>query len=847
MAILFLVFFLSGACALAYQIIWIRLLGLVFGGTVISMSVVVAAFMGGLALGSRIIGKYAAQIGNRVRFYGILELILGAIGLLVFWLISYLSNFIYSLPFDIHADTLTGILIRLIISFAILIIPTFIMGGTLPVLIRGITCEKKKIIVNTSLLYAFNTLGAMTGSLLVGFFLIRFLGMTLTNLLAVSVNIMMGVVALFVSRKFESEPDTEPDQKKSTKSPQSEKGLRFIAALAITGFTGLTLEMVWMRMLLLVANNTIYLYTIVITTVLFGLGLGGLMMPVLISAKKRTESTFGFILAGIGVTIAAGFILYPLTTYIGFATNPAYYRTFMRLSLLTMITTGFLGFLPVFLMGLSLPIGVGLYAREISELSNRVGVIYAVNTIGSLLGSLATVFLLIPLIGMTGTIILCVTIIMIPALYFIMKSYRGNNSVAIVAGSTVIWFIAIIVMWNLDIPSSILGRKMNEGEYIEYMDEGKSSTIWITNKQRGFRKIWMDNLWVSSTSKEGTHALLAHYPVLFHPNPKRVAGIAFGTGQTFGTCLLYPIEKIDCVEIDPEIITACKGRFTEENFGVLEDPRTEIIIDDGRFFLAGTKEKYDIVTAEPLQPYTRGTVNLYSYEFYAACKRTLLPGGIVAQWIPLYNSGVFDSWSLIRTFAVSFDHVLFFLNGSDGILLGSDTEMHINPSAPVPQQALDDMARIENENVYNLAGNFICSKGKLLEASEGYPVITDDRPTLEFTAPISHWTEDQKGPVEMRRQFLQIMEPIDQLFTGDVDWETARKFSASRQLINRGFIADKTGNIREAYEMYLQAYKSNPRDIRAIKSLFMFLRRYNRLQDLPPELQPLLRPLQQNR
>lgn len=192
MGILFAIFFLSGACALAYQVLWIRLFGLVFGGTVISMSVVVAAFMGGLALGSRIIGKYAARVGNCVRFYGILEIILGIIGLLVFYGISLLSRFIYSLPMDIHADTMSGILLRLVVSFAILIIPTFIMGGTLPLLLRAITTEKKDIIVNTGLLYAFNTLGAMTGAFLVGVILIRYMGLSQTNFLAVAVINMQG-------------------------------------------------------------------------------------------------------------------------------------------------------------------------------------------------------------------------------------------------------------------------------------------------------------------------------------------------------------------------------------------------------------------------------------------------------------------------------------------------------------------------------------------------------------------------------------------------------------------------------------------------------------------------------
>lgn len=349
---------------------------------------------------------------------------------------------------------------------------------------------------------------------------------------------------------------------------------------------------------------------------------------------------------------------------------------------------------------------------------------------------------------------------------------------------------------------------------------------------------------MSSTSREGTHALLAHYPILFHPGPKKVAGIAFGTGQTFGTCLLYPIEMIDCVEIDPEVIRACEGRFTQENYGILESPRSRIIIDDGRFFLGGTREKYDIVTAEPLQPYTRGTVNLYSLEFYRACKRVLNPGGVVAQWLPVYNSGVRDSWSMIRTFAEAFDHVLLFLNGSDGILLGSDAPMRLNPGNTVPEPALRDMDRIENGSVYALAGNYICSREKLLEATKDYPIITDDHPALEFTAPISHWNEDVTGPIEMCRQFLALREPIDPILTGEVNWDLARKYHESRRLLSEGTIRENERNSEAAYQSYLAAYQANPQDIRAIKALFFLLRKVNRLDLLPPQLNTLLKSVQ---
>ena len=162
--------------------------------------------------------------------------------------------------------------------------------------------------------------------------------------------------------------------------------------------------------------------------------------------------------------------------------------------------------------------------------------------------------------------------------------------------------------------------------------------------------------------------------------------------------------------------------------------------------------------------------------------------------------------------------------------------MRINPSKPLPDMALSDLKRIDNGSIYALTGNFICSRGALLKASEGFPVITDDNPTLEFTAPISHWAEDTTAEVEMRRQFLEITEPIDSLFTGEVDWETARKFNTSRKLINRGFYEERTGNITGANKLYEQALRDNPDDIKAKRSLLTFMRKFNRLDKLSQDL-----------
>ncbi len=839
MPILLFVFFLSGACALAYQIIWIRLFGLVFGGTVVSMSVIIAVFMGGLALGSHVIGRYAVRVGNRVRLYGILEIILGVLAAIIPYIIMFLSGIVYNLPFTADVHTFAGISVRILLSTAILIVPTMIMGGSLPVLVRAVTSDRKKIILNTSALYAVNTLGAMAGASIVGFFLIRYIGVTNSNLLAAFVNCAMGAAAIAVSGRFPSTPDTEDTGTSEKPDGPEERGRRFLVALGVTGFAGLALEMVWMRMMLLVFNNTIYLYTIVITIYLFALGLGGLVLR-LIPDRMRTERVFGLILALTALTVLLGFSMFPATTAKG-VSNYAYYATFPRLSVLTLVIFLFLGFAPVLLMGLSFPLGLGLYARKVRGLSRRLGLIYAINTIGSLAGSIAAVFLLIPSIGMIGTVILCAAMIFIPSLYILLTRGTGLFRYPASAAASILFLILMTSSAATGIPSTILARRLQRGETIEYMDQGSSSTIWISGGG-AFRKIWMDNLWVSSTSNEGTHALLAHYPVLFHPDPDDVCGIAFGTGQTFGTCLLYPIDNIVSVEIDAAIIEACRGRFTEENYGILKDPRNTVVIDDGRFFLAGTDRRFDLVTAEPLQPYTRGTVSLYSREFYESCKRTLEPGGIVAQWLPVYNSGVDDNWSMVRTFAESFDHVLLFLNGNDGILLGSDREMRIDPSRRLPEAVEYDLKRIENDGIYALAANFICSRDALLEASAGYPLITDDRPTLEFTAPITHWSEDVTAEVEMRRHFIDMMEPLETIMTGNVDWERARTYREARQLVNEGFYHERTGNFAEAYKRYDQAWRTNPDDMKTVKALFLFLRKTNRLDMLPEQLKNLIPP-----
>ena len=838
MAILYVIFFFAGASSLAYQIIWIRLFGLIFGGTEISMSVVVAVFMGGLALGSYVIGNYAVTSKNRVRLFGYLEIALGLLAILVFFGISRFAPIIYSLPFnDIHS--FAGIAVRILLSALLLILPTMIMGGTLPVLVRAVTERKDRIMANTSLLYSVNALGAMFGAFIVGFVLIRYFGILRSNLIAATIEIMVGITALAISGGYKSSSDVLTGKKKAA-PVIPEKGWRFIVAIGLTGFVGLILEMVWLRMLLLVVNNTIYPYTIVITCYLLALGTGGYLMRVFIPKKRQTERTFGFILAGTGLSIILGFIFHPFIVEFGLHTNPAFFSTFVRLSVLTTIIFCLLGFIPIFLMGLSFPLGLGLYAKEIRGLSGRIGFIYCFNTVGSLVGSLIAVFVLIPVIGMKFTILLSSMLIVIPAVYFLRREQTVHHKLP-ASGITIGAFIVLaIIALQIEFPGIMLRKLINSAESVEYSKEGASSTIWITNGERFYRKIWINNLWVASTAQGAVHHLTAHYSLILHKNPKVACGIAFGTGQTFGTCLLFPLEKLVCVEIDKEVINAARGRFDNLNYGVLESPRSEIVIDDGRFYLDGTKETFDIITAEPLQPYTRGTVNLYTEEFYKSCLKALNPGGIVAQWIPFYNSGVADVWSMIRTFVEVFEYAHLFTTEDDGIIIGSNEPITVDPTRELPLKAANDLRKIKYADIYAIMGNYICSREKLLEASRSFPITTDDRPTLEFTAPITHWNEDRTAPVGVRRQLLTLLEPVDRLYTGNADYERGRKFQKSRTMANQAYVLEKTGRIDEAHAMYEQAFLFNKSDMKAARELFIFLRKFHRLNRIPEELKAIV-------
>jgi tetratricopeptide (TPR) repeat protein len=234
-------------------------------------------------------------------------------------------------------------------------------------------------------------------------------------------------------------------------------------------------------------------------------------------------------------------------------------------------------------------------------------------------------------------------------------------------------------------------------------------------------------------------------------------------------------------------------------------------------------------------------VNLYSKEFYLSCKKSLNPGGIVAQWIPFYNSGVDDVWSMVRTFVEVFEYAHFFLSDDDGIIIGSNRPITVDPNRDLPEAAFNDLRRIKYADIYALMGNYICSREKLLEASRKYPVITDDRPTLEFTAPISHWNEDTAAPPVLRHQFLQVLEPVDKVYTGQIDTERARKFQKSRTMTNQAYVLESAGKLDEAHALYEQAYLYNTSDLKAGRALFIFLRRYNRMNRIPDVMKALLR------
>jgi len=758
-------FLLSGAVGLMYEQLWIRELQHFFGSTLHSITTVVAAYMGGLGLGAYVMGRRADRHRNPALLYGMLELAIGVFGLLSPLVFIAVGSAYMGVARLVEPGLWLATAIKFVFSFAVMLIPTFLMGATLPVLTRAFAGERTlHLRRELGLFYGLNTVGGVIGCALGGYYLVEYVGV-LPSLIGCGVlNLALGGIAIAATRGEASAIEAnEPEPEMLLQEPDLAVRTLAIRLIALTAFASLLYEIAWTRVLVLVVGSSTYAFTTILVCFLLGIGLGSLV------AAGRGRSTRERLmrvaqLQGVIAVLAA--LLFPffrvLPVYV-IATLKIPFLSATELIALHSIVLAVVIVPPAFGLGLAFPMLTELAASASGTTGRETGRAYFANTIGSILGSIVTGFLLVHLVGVRTTLIIGVAINVL-AVGLISWRLLHDSGRQLAAGERtplLLGALALIVAlftpaWSsrlLDRGPAIYGRDVESAADLDHFlrgfgaeqlrfDEGWNATVSVW---RNGGSTWLKTNGkadASSVADMNTQVMIGMLPTLAHPRPARVFQIGFGSGATARAIADAPgVEHLDIVEIERAVIRAAP-LFSEINRDVLNDPRVRLIEDDARSALQRTREPYDVIVSEPSNPWVAGIAALYTPEYFRIVRSRLKPGGVFAQWVQTYRVPVGVVAVVVKNMREVFPHVeIWFANTSDLILLASNEPIRwdgarvLALSAPgtATGRAMADWLEVDRPSL--LLGRFLLGdSGTAALARTARFAHTDNQPTLEFVA-----------------------------------------------------------------------------------------------------------------
>jgi spermidine synthase len=760
-----LCFFLSGAAGLIYQVAWGKSLGLIFGHTVYAITTVLSVFMAGLAAGSAWLGRWAEAQERPITLYARIEFLIAAAGALslvglagVRWL------YVASYPVISNWQPLL-VALRFFGAALVLLVPTFLMGGTLPILVAGVVRNSDELGSRVSQLYWINTLGAVTGTLLCGFVLLPGLGLQLTVEFAVALNIGAGLVALRLA--VGSEPTVRKAKTASSdgKSYSSADLLtvkpRFLLFLfAATGFTAFAYEIAWTRLLSIVIGSSTYAFTLMLAAVLVGTVIGSAIFQRFLSRSERVSiRTLAAAQAGIGIASITSLALFRWIPDMIPGLLRVTHETFFGL-VLTQLLCSSLTVLPASIVfGINFPLVIVLLRRAGgigAGNSTMVGRAYAANTIGAIIGTLLTGFWLVPLVGSFRVIAFAAALNLLLAVTVDLLSRQRlfpALTIKVVSLTAIITVGVSGFFYNpslMSLSAVLYGNTYKGHLTVEeiaatndliFSAEGVNDSIAVVRTDNSVA-LRVNGKADASTGDARTQLLLGHLGAAFHPAPRRVLIIGFGGGMTASAVARYPdVEQIDCVEIEPAVLRAAPYLQTL-NRDVLSDRRMHIIFDDARNFLLTSREQYDLIISEPSNPWIAGVASLFTDEYYAAARRHLTHHGIFVQWVQAYALLANDLRMIMAGFAPHFaDVTLWRGEESDLLLMGradaSALQFDRLRSLWRNQQLKDDFESVDVHRPEGLAAYFLLDDSAVRRMAQGSSLNTDDRTLLEYHAPRS--------------------------------------------------------------------------------------------------------------
>ncbi len=674
--LLLLLFFGSGCAALIYQIVWFQLLQLVIGSSAISLGVLLGTFMGGMCLGSLALARVIPARRHPLRVYAWLELGIALCGIVVLYLIPVVGEAYTALG----GRGVGGVFLRGLLCAVCLLPPTVLMGATLPAIGRWVQATPNGMSW-LGYFYGGNTVGAVFGCLLAGFYLLRVHDMPTATYVAVLLNIAVAAIGLGLASVTPYAAVASPDLRKPA-SPGAGNAPVYVV-IGMSGFTALGAEVIWTRDLSLLLGGTTYTFSIILAVFLIGIGLGSSVASYVSRDIRRPRVALGvcqlLLVAWIAWTAYAVSRSLPYWPVFPQMVSSPWYL--FQLDLLRCVYA----ILPAALLwGASFPLALAAVATQRQDAGQVVGGVYAANTVGAILGALVFSTILIPAIGTQQAQRVLVVVAALAAAWLLLplaQTPRARASAAVVAVCA-----AVLVLGVSALPFELVAFGRQAAGRLNYVNElyrgeGMNSTIAVSQLVRDPSVRYFHvagKIEASSTPQDmRLQLLLGNLPALFHPRPESVLVVGFGAGVTAGSFVPYPdMKRLVVCEMEPLVPQATARFFAVENQDVLKDARTEIVYDDARHFIRTTSEKFDVITSDPIHPWVKGAATLYTREYFEQVKARLKPGGVVTQWVPLYESNVASVKSEIATFFEVFPNATVWGNVKDGkgfdvVLLGT--------------------------------------------------------------------------------------------------------------------------------------------------------------------------------
>jgi len=728
--LLFTAIFISGFSALIYQLIWVRLLGLVFGVSSFAVATVVAVFLLGLGLGGYAFGRWSERTRDPLRIYMYVELGIAATSLLSYLVIETLPVYRYLYEYAYNNLGFYGLSVaRLALSLIVLLPPVFLIGGTMPLIAKYFLRTPENLGSGFSKLYYLNTLGACAGVLLTGFVFVRVFGVFATLMIAVGGNILVALIVATSKTKT-----TRPRPAARENAPYS----YMLFLLFLTGFITLSYEMLWVRILSTYGLSTSQAFALILTGFLLGFSVGSWIVARKVDRRRDLETWFSSVSI---VTALSGAVV--LLLFRQFEAITALLTDSMPVSYLAMsLALAFIvSFIPAVFMGILFPLGVRIYVHDVDRIGAKAGNTFLSNTVGCVLGSLLTGFVLIPFFGMWNTTLILVNLSLLIAVVLLLRERSPARmqwvALVLVAGVANLLVFSDSKTFHAGLKGRDL-RTAAQGFDVIYYAEGVSGTV--TAIERGnYRGLFVDGQNVSGTDPVllADSKMLAHVPLLLAEEPEVALTVGYGTGTTSGSMLLHGVE-VHAVEIEKKIMEAAP-LFSEVNYQSYADPNLTIVLDDARNYIDMTDEEFCVIVTDVTNLKYKRNPYLYTREYFEIMRDSLSADGVAAAWLPVGGLSFDDLRILIATFDSVFPHTTtwyFTQFPTHFIILVGTPEPALMNLAELKEKMTEverDLRSLNVSNVYELASMLLLGENDVDALVEGQAIHTDNRPILEYS------------------------------------------------------------------------------------------------------------------